>query len=57
MKNQIYDLFKEAGLEMEAQKLSTTNKRGKIVSAIGHYIAIVDNILELNKIMPNRQDN
>jgi len=54
--NQVYNAFVEAGLKEEANRLSTTIN-GKVQPALGHYIAVVDNILELDKIMPDRQNN
>jgi len=59
--NQVLNLFKEAGLEKEALQLSTTiiKKDGTQIkqTSIGHYIAIVDNMLALDKAMPRRSDN
>ena len=59
--NQIYNAFKEAGLEKEARKLSETIKDNKgkniVVPALGHYIAIVDNILELEAQTTERLNN
>jgi hypothetical protein len=61
MTEPIYNTFKESGFEKEARYLSTTviDAKGnqKKVTGLGHYIAILDNMLELDKIMPNRPDN
>ena len=50
--NQVYNAFKEAGLEKEARQLSETIKDNngniKVVPALGHYIALLDNILDTN---------
>ncbi|MDD5192665.1 MAG: hypothetical protein PHH54_04810 [Candidatus Nanoarchaeia archaeon] len=43
--NQIYNAFKEAGLESEARKLSTT-KNQEVVPAIGRYIVLMESALE-----------
>jgi len=51
-KNLVYDAFVKSGLEKQARILSTNGH-----ASIGRYIAIVDSILELDKLMPNRQDN
>ena len=69
MTNQISDAFVEAGFEKHARTLSImykarrkkfSNRKDvaeKVGPAIGHHIAILDNILELDKIMSNRPDN
>jgi len=52
MTETIYNAFVEAGLEKEADRLSTTitDKDGnqKKVSGLGHYIAILDSHLDKN---------
>lgn len=58
MKGQIYQAFVNAGFEREARALSTTVD-GKVVPALGHYIAVLENppSKELSAKESSRLDN
>jgi hypothetical protein len=51
--NKIYNEFKKAGLEKQVRQMSTSVD-GKIIPSLGHYVAILDNLLELEKTNPGK---
>ena len=62
--NQVYNAFQKVEFEKQAITLSTMhikavnrNKKQVVNPAIGHTIAIVDSMLELESQLPNRQEN
>ncbi|MEK6936292.1 MAG: hypothetical protein AABW67_05885 [Nanoarchaeota archaeon] len=62
--NQIYNAFQKAEFEKQAitlstmhKKVSNGNKKQVVNPAIGHTIAIIDSMLELESQLPNRQEN
>ena len=60
MSNEIYNAFIEAGLSREANRLSETQAvegRNRVAPAIGHYIAVLDNMLSLESQFPDRQED
>ena len=53
-KNQIYNAFIEAGLKSEANCLSKTDSKKKIIPGLGHYIALLDADINRNDSIPSK---